>query len=134
MGSPERFVDRLNRQLRKIGVVVEGMPVKTRPSGGPPCFRAADTNYQDWLAQASVAYETLPYRLSLPAEPNYCHDCTKPFKREMVALGACLFPDVTFEKVKEFGEPTVVGVSHSPDVAPEVYPVYDLIIDKRRPE
>jgi hypothetical protein len=26
-----------------------------------------------------------------------------------------------------------VGMSRSPDVAPEVYPVYDLIIDKRRP-
>jgi hypothetical protein len=132
MGSPERFVERLNRQLRKIGIVVEGMPVKTRPSGGPPCFRAADTNYQDWLAQASLSFENLPYRLSMPAEPNYCHDCTKGFKRDMVAVGACLFPSVTFEKTKELGESVRVGMSRSPDVAPEVYPVYDSIIDKRR--
>lgn len=132
MGSPERFVDRLNRQLRKIGIVVEGMPVKTRPSGGPPCFRAVGTNYQEWLAQASLAYETLPYRLSLPAEPNYCHDCTPEFKAEMMRLKACLFPDVTFESTKEFGESVTVGMSRSPDVAPEVYPVYADILDKRR--
>lgn len=106
--------------------------MKTRPSGGPPCYRAADTNYQDWLSQASLAYETLPYRLSMPAEPNYCHDCTKGFKKDMVAIGACLFPDVTFEKIKDLGEPVVVGVSRGPEVAPESYPVYDALTDKRR--
>ena len=132
VGSPERFVERLNRQLRKIGIVVEKLPVKTRPSGGPPCFRMSDTSYQDYLTQASVAFETLPYRLDMPAEPNYCHDCTKEFKADMVRLNACIFPGTKFEEIKEFGEPTVVGVSHSPDVAPDQYPVYSDLIANRR--
>jgi hypothetical protein len=124
-------VERLNRQLRKIGVTVEG-PVKTRPSGGPPCFRMSEVPYQDWLTQASLTNE-LPYRLSMPAEPNYCHDCTPEFKREMVAAKACLFPNVTFEIVKELGESDLIGMSRSPEVAPDSYPVYSELINKRRP-
>jgi hypothetical protein len=131
-GSPERLIERLNRQLKKIGVVVQHT-AKLAPNAGPPCFRVAGASYYEWMAQASMAYETLPYRLSRPEEPNYCHDCTPAFKAEMLAVKACLFPNVTFETAKEFGESVTVGMSRSPDVAPEVYPVYDLIIDKRRP-
>jgi hypothetical protein len=125
-------VERLNRQLRKIGIVAEKLPVKTRPNGGPPCYRMCDTPYKDWLSQASVAFETLPYRLDMPAEPNYCHDCTAGFKARMVERKACIFPDTKFEEIKEFGEATVVGVSHSPEVAPEDYPVYSDITANRR--
>lgn len=131
-GSPEAFTERLNKQLRDVGIVVEEMPVKTRPSGGPPCYRVAGTSYRDWLAQASVAPE-VPYRLSMPAEPNYCRDCTKQFQTEMVAVGACLFPNVTFESVKELGEVDVVGMSRSPGVAPEEYPVYSDLSNRRTP-
>lgn len=124
-------MERLNRQLRKIGVVVEEMPVKTRPSGGPPCYRKAGTSYRDWLAQASTTTE-LPYRLSMPAEPNYCHDCTAQFQREMTAVGACLFPAVTFEPNKELGEVDIVGMSRNESVAPDAYPVYADLIKLRR--
>lgn len=130
-GSPERFVERLNRQLRKIGIVVERTPAKTRPSGGPLCFRMSGVSYRDWLAQASIAYETLPYRLSMPTEPNYCHDCTPAFKEDMEALGACIFPNTRFEEVKELGESVVVGISRGPEVAPESYDVYAGILDRR---
>ena len=123
-------MERLNQQLQSIGVVVEEMPVKTRPGGGPPCFRVAGTSYKDWLAQASVAPE-LPYRLSMPAEPNYCRDCTKEFQAEMTGVNACLFPNVTFESVKELGESDVVGMSRGPGVAPEEYPLYPLLSDRR---
>jgi hypothetical protein len=132
-GSPEKFMERLNRQLRRIGLVVEELPVKTRPSGGPPCFRAAGASYKDWLAQASVSYETVPYRLSMPAEPNYCHDCHRAFRDEMIADGTCLFPNTRFEVVKELGEPDTVGMCRSPDVAPDQYPLYDVILNRRRP-
>jgi len=34
--------------------------------------------------------------------------------------------------VKEFGEPVVVGMSRSPEVAPETYSVYAELVNKRR--
>lgn len=132
MGSPEALIDRLNRQLRKVGVVVESLPVKTRPSGGPPCFRVAGASYREWLAQASRSPETLPYRLDMPMEPNYCYDCTPEFKAQMERAHACIFPHTRFEPTKEFGEPVLPGVSRSPEVAPDQYPVYDGIVNKRR--
>lgn len=125
-------MDRLNRKLRSVGVVVEGAAVKTRPSGGPPCFRLGGASYKDWLAQASVEFDMLPYRLSMPAEPNYCYDCTPAFKAEMQAKKACLFPDVTFEEVDEIGEQALVGVSRNGDVAPDTYPMYSEISKDRR--
>lgn len=131
LGTPESFIARLNQRLRKIGIVVEKLAVKTRPNGGPPCFRLAETSYPDWLAQSSLTFE-MPYRLSMPAEPNYCHDCTPAFKAEMVALRACIFPDVTFEQVKELGESDIAGMSRGPQIAPADYPVYDGIVNKRR--
>lgn len=125
-------MERLHRQLRKIGVIVEGLPVKTRPTGGPPCFRHTETSYKDWLAQASISYETVPYRLSMPAEPNYCRDCIAPFKAEMQGIGACIFPEVKFEPTKEFGESVVVGICRAPEVDPVTYGVYADLTDKRR--
>jgi hypothetical protein len=132
LGSPERFIDRLNRQLRKIGVVVEKLPVKTRPSGGPPCFRVSGVSYKDWLTQASIAPETIPYRMTMPPEPNYCYDCTPTFKAEMQSVSACLFPDTRFEKVKEFDEVSIAGVGRNLDVAPDFYAVYSDLLTKRR--
>lgn len=126
-GSPDKFISLLNRQLKSIGVVVEKAEVKTRASGGPPCFRMAGTSYPDWLAQASVAPETLPYRLSMPAEPNYCNDCTPEFKAQMRLQNACLFPNVVFEEVDEIGEQVLVGVSRNRDVAPDSYTLYSEI-------
>lgn len=134
LGNPEALIERLNRQLRAVGIRIEREPVKTRPSGGPPCFRAAGANYREWLAQASLSYDTLPYRLDMPAEPNYCHDCVAGFKAEMLRINACIFPHVDFETIKDLGEPAVVGVSRSPEVAPDEYPVYDSLVHKRRPE
>lgn len=131
-GSPERFVERLNRQLRKIGIKVETLPKKSSPAGGPPCFRMVGASYRAWLEQASVSYETVPYRLTMPAEPNYCRDCTPTFHREMVAVKACIFPDTVFEEAKVLGEPEIVGAERSQTVAPQSYPMYALLTYNRR--
>lgn len=125
-------MDRLNRKLRTIGVAVEGAPVKTRPSGGPPCFRLGGASYKDWLTQASIEFDTLPYRLSMPAEPNYCYDCTPAFKAQMLKINACIFPDVTFERTEELGESVLVGMDRNPSVAPDYYEWYASLTLKRR--
>ncbi len=122
-------MDRLNRKLRAVGIVVEGAQVKTRPSGGPPCFRLGGASYKDWLSQASVEFDTLPYRLSMPAEPNYCRDCTPAFKAQMLKINACIFPSVTFEEVDELGERALVGMSRNPDVAPSYFEWYARLAD-----
>jgi hypothetical protein len=77
--------------------------------------------FDTWLSSASLLGATVPYRYDMPAEPNYCWDCTPAFKREAMAAGTCRFPNTRFERTqtvirdeqKKIIEIEVVGISRS---------------------
>ena len=95
--SPLRFYARLRHELERRGVDYDRLPRATPEDRHPPCFESK-TVYDEWLAAASLLGATVPYRYDMPAEPNYCWDCTPEFKRSSVAAGTCQFPHTRFEK------------------------------------
>jgi len=127
--SPQKFYAKLNRRLAAIGVRYERLTKKTEEGDAPPCFKLVKADYDSWLSAASLTTD-IPYRYDLPGEANYCRDCTIGFKHRATLAGACLFPNVAFETVQSNGEKEVVGVSRSPQVAPDGYRVYrGLLVD-----
>lgn len=118
----ERFFARLRSDLEKRGLDYANMPAYTREGGKPDCFVTLD-QFELWAAQASLIGALIPYRLDMPAEPNYCHDCRQGFKQDMERAGKCKFPNTRFERVRTSGEDPgvvefeVIGVSRSKQVA-----------------
>lgn len=131
--SPVRFYARLRRDLDNRGIDIDRLPRKTAEGGSPPCFDHADSDYEAWLSSASLLGAIVPYRFDMPAEPNYCFDCTPEHKRRAVAAGTCLFPNTKFEKRQTVVqdddgkgiEIELVGVSRSDTVAFNLKAEYD---------
>lgn len=119
--TPARFYARLRMELARRGVVYEQMPKFTEEGDSPPCFDHFRVPFDAWLSSASLLGATVPYRYDMPAEPNYCWDCTVAHKREAQAAGTCRFPNTRFEKTqtvirdegKKIIEVEVVGISRS---------------------
>jgi hypothetical protein len=119
--TAQRFYARLRNELSIRGVDYDSLPRLTPEGSAPPCYKLGHFNYAGWLAQASLVGATVPYRYDMPAEPNYCYDCTRRFKAKAVAKGVCNFPKTRFEPVQiviseEAGkevEVSIVGVSRS---------------------
>lgn len=82
----------------------------THPGEHPPCFESL-RQFHDWLAAASRdTGHPPPIRRQWQGEPNYCRDCTRPFRNTMRQEGRCLFPDTKFETFGEGEDEEVVGV------------------------
>jgi hypothetical protein len=111
LSAPELFFQRLDAALAALGLNRDEMDTKTDLGNPPPCFALRGSSYAEWLAAALNAPP--PLRVDMPAEPNYCRDCSSRFRRQAVRSGACLFPNTRFEMVAEFGERLHVGESHS---------------------
>jgi hypothetical protein len=119
--TPARFYARLRTELSRRGVLYEQLPKFTEEGDAPPCFEEFRVPFDAWLSSASLLGATVPYRYDMPAEPNYCWDCTPAFKRDATAAGKCLFPNTRFEKTqtvirdeqKKIIEVEVVGISRS---------------------
>jgi hypothetical protein len=115
-GSPRLYMTRLKQELKKYGIDLSKLPGKTSVANPPPCFVAADCEYEEWLSAASVTDKAMPpVRLDMPGEPNYCHDCTPEFRGKAMANGTCLFTNVRFESRKDWltKEREMVGISRS---------------------
>lgn len=118
--SPVRFYARLRRDLEVRGIDFDKLPRLTAEGKHPPCFETM-SQYEAWLASASLLGAIVPYRYDMPAEPAYCHDCTPAFQKKAKALGTCQFPNTRFERrqtvVQDDGgkgiEIELVGVSRS---------------------
>lgn len=125
--TPEKYFTKMKRRLANIGVRYERLEKYTVEGGAPPCFSEFGVDFNAWLAAASITSfipSGVPYRYDMPGEPNYCHDCTIMFKQKAKLAGACRFPDVVFETRISNGEPEIVGVSRSPEVAPTGYKIF----------
>lgn len=128
--SSEKFFVKLKRRLSSIGVRYEKLTKLTADGDSPPCFKIAGADYDEWLAAASLTSD-VPYRYDMPAEPNYCRDCTVGFRGRAIRAGACRFSNLRFEIASSNGEKEVVGVSRSPTVIPTGYRVYrEMVIDE----
>lgn len=120
-----RFYMRLRSDLYARGLDYDRMAKFTTVDDEPPCFTANKTSFAAWAAQASLIGATVPYRLDFPAEPNYCHDCTRDFQRRAVADGVCQFPHLKFEKtetlLKAHGRTTIeveiIGIARNREIA-----------------
>jgi hypothetical protein len=125
VGGEFKVYDDLRRHLEEKGVDYDRLPKLSSIDSPPACFvyRArgdvakARTDYVAWLRLASETSD-INYRFDMPAEVNYCRDCTPAFKKEAAAAGACQFPHVKFEIVQCMGEKEMVGVSRGEAVAP----------------
>lgn len=95
--SPLRFYARLRHQLESRGISYDDLPRFTPEGESPPCFRGFRVSFDAFLSAASTLGSTVPYRLGMPAEPNYCIDCTAKFQTLAKSRGLCQFPDVRFE-------------------------------------
>lgn len=113
--TAERFYARLDHELQRRGVDLDKLERLTPPGGTPPCFKLAGTNYDVWLASASLLGATVPYRYDMPAEPNYCWDCGPAFKGKAKKAGVCRFPGTRFERVQ-----TVIRDEHRKVVEVEI--------------
>lgn len=120
--TPARFYARLKVELFRRGVLYDQLPRFTEEGGAPPCFTEFGVPFHAWLASASMLDATVPFRYDMPAEPNYCWDCTVEHKRKSTAAGVCRFPNTRFEKArsviqdeggKKIIEIEVVGISRS---------------------
>lgn len=119
--TAQRFYARLRHELAVRGVDYDSLPKLTPEGDVPRCYSAFKAPFSDWLASASLVGATVPYRYDMPAEPNYCYDCTRRFKARAVAARVCNFPNAKFEPVQiviseEGGKETevsIVGVSRS---------------------
>jgi hypothetical protein len=135
--SPALFFKKLAERLKSVGIKYGLLDYKTDQQDPPPCYAENGVSYTEWLKFASAS--TLPIRMDMPGEPNYCHDCTPEFKIKAMKAGNCLFPNTRFEHRKELDEKSTVGVSRSPNVPPEAYVIYqemtvplDALRDKLR--
>lgn len=111
LSVPQMFFQRLEARLAALGLNRADMDTKTDLENHPPCFALRETSYEAWLAAAMNAEP--PLRLDMPAEVNYCHDCTASFRKTAKKAALCLFPHMRLEKRNEFGEQVMVGVTHS---------------------
>ena len=119
--TPERFYARLRNELRLRGVNYDALLKITQEGDSPACFDRFDLDFDLWLSSASLQAATVPYRYDMPAEPNYCYDCTLTFKQQAMAAGVCRFPHTRFERVhgtirdggKKAVEIEIVGISRS---------------------
>jgi hypothetical protein len=119
--TPARFYARLRTELGKRGVSYDQLPKFTEEGDAPACYTEFGVPFDAWLSSASLLGATVPYRYDMPAEPNYCWDCTPDFKRSAIAAGVCRFPNTRFEKTqtvirdeqKKIIEVEVVGISRS---------------------
>jgi hypothetical protein len=131
--SPLRFYARLRHELELRGIDYDRLPKLTPEGESPPCFESVGTPFEAWLASASLLGATVPYRFDMPAEPNYCHDCTAAHKQKAQAVGVCLFPNTRFERVQTVVrddegkniEVEIVGISRSKTVAIDLEAEYD---------
>jgi hypothetical protein len=120
------FYEKLRARLQIVGVDLDQLDYKSDPDSPPPCFTANGADFAEWLKCASVG--SIPLRMDMPGEPNYCNDCTPEFKLKEVRAGRCMFPQTRFEFRKEIGESGTVGVSRSVKVAPAEYVVYQEMV------
>lgn len=111
LSAPEVFFDRLKARLESLGLNPDAIDTKTSVLDPPPCFALRESSYVEWLAAAVNAEP--PLRVDMPAEPNYCRDCTARFRKHAIKAGSCLFPNMRLEPTTEFGEKLMVGVTHS---------------------
>lgn len=136
--TAQRFYARLRHELAIRGVDYDKLPRLTPEGDAPRCFTAAGAPFDTWLASASLVGATVPYRYDMPAEPNYCWDCTRRFKSQSVKAGVCNFPGTKFEPVQiviseEAGkqiEVSIVGVSRSVDAAIAAAQLVSLLPDE----
>lgn len=133
--SPLRFYARLRHQLESRGLDYDNLPRLTPEGGSPPCFKKIRVSFDAWLAQASLLGATVPYRYGMPAEPNYCWDCTKTCQAAMIDRGLCNFPNVRFEtsrnlvpdgKGRRIPEKEVLGVTRVRRLDVNPFDEYDL--------
>ena len=110
-----RFFARLYARLADMGIDVDSLDAKAGPDG-PPCFQLFGTSYSEWLRSASST--DLPIRIDMPAEPNYCHDCTATLRTHAIRNGVCLVPHTRFEHRRGISGDEMVGVSRSRQVSP----------------
>ena len=119
--TSQRFYARLRHELAIRGIDYDKLPKLTPEGDSPRCFTAVGAPFDEWLASASLVGATIPYRYDMPAEPNYCWDCTRRFRARATAAGVCNFPKTKFEPLQiviseEDGKQTevsIVGVSRS---------------------
>lgn len=130
--SPLRFYARLRHQLESRHIDYDALPRLTPEGGSPPCFKRLRVSFDAWLSSASMLGATVPYRYDMPAEPNYCFDCTPAFKKFAQARGLCQFPNARFERARTMNpdEAETPGVTRAKrlDIAPT--DVYDSPIHK----
>lgn len=120
--SPLRFYARLRHELEIRGINYDGLPKLTKEGESPPCFSLVGASFDAWLSNAGMLGALVPYRFDMPAEPNYCVDCTPEFKHKAMAAGVCRFLNTRFEKSRtvvqddegKHTEVEVLGVSRSP--------------------
>jgi len=132
VGGEFKVYDDLRRHLEEKGVDYDRLPKLSSIEEPPRCFlyrargdvEQARTDYIAWLRLASETSD-INYRFDMPAEVNYCRDCTPAFKKEAEAAGACQFPHVKFEVVQCMGEKEMIGVSRGEPVSPKGYWKYE---------
>lgn len=130
-GPPEVFMRRLGDTLQRAGIDIAQLDSRTTASEPPPCFEMNKADYAEWLRYGAAAAD-IPVRLDMPAEPNYCIDCTPQFKKAAVAAGTCLFPNTRFEVRRIDGEKETIGVSRSGQQPPDDYVVYQEMVVPRQ--
>jgi hypothetical protein len=132
--SPLRFYARLRHQLESRNIDYDALPRLTEPGQSPPCFRRLRVSFDSWLASASMLGATVPYRYGMPAEPNYCWDCTRQFQQVAQELGVCKFPGTRFEHSRTLSpdadgrripETEVLGIHRAPRLDASPSDVYD---------
>lgn len=138
--TAERFYARLRHELNRRGVDYDALPRLTDPGSSPPCFDHMDVSYEAWLASASLLGATVPYRYDMPAEPNYCWDCTERYKKDAETAGVCRFRHVHFEHTqtvvnagkKKLIEREFVGISRNRllNIGDAQHRVYQELTDK----
>lgn len=98
----------------KLNLIVRGeekLKRITGPGEHPPCFESL-YQYRQWQkASERMEGSPPPCRRDWPKEPNYCRDCSAPFRNEMRQAGRCLFPDTVFIEVGEGEDKEIVGTS-----------------------
>lgn len=122
----ELFYERLGARLNRVGIDLAKLDSKSGPDDPPPCYVTHKADFREWLRYASTG--SIPLRMDMPGEPNYCHDCSPEFKGKAINEGSCLFPNTRFERRKELDEMSTVGVSRSKQVPPENYVVYQEMV------
>lgn len=123
--NPEQAAayEKLRQRLTAVGINIDALDYRTGPGETPDCFTMEGASYPAWLKDGMSAND-MPVRYDMPAEPNYCNDCTPEFKSRAMKAGTCIFPNTRFEVRKTDGERETVGVSRSAEVPPEHCVIY----------